>query len=249
MTHSTKGIILRTIRYGETSLVVTIFTELFGVQAYMVNGIRSAKKTGLKAAMYQPSAILDLEVYHNDLKAMHRIREANWSLLYQHILTDVVRNSIAVFMMELLYKTLRQPEQNTDLFYFTEDCLLHLDREEKGVVANMALFFTLQLAHFFGLRLENAPPAYLQDEEPFYLDLQEGYFTCDAPPHALVLEGQLARLTAELLQVTHPSDLNQVTMNHLQRRELIGKYLEFYTLHVPDFGQMKTLSIMQEVLG
>ena len=69
MIHKTKGIVLKSIRYGETSLVVTVFTELFGVQTYMVNGVRTNKKSGSKAALFQPSSILDMEVYHNDQKA------------------------------------------------------------------------------------------------------------------------------------------------------------------------------------
>ena len=95
MTHKTKGIVLRTVKYGETSLVVTIFTELFGVQTYMVNGARTTKRTGNKAAMFQPSAMLDLEVYHNDQKSMQQIKECSWAFLYQQVLHDVIKNSIA----------------------------------------------------------------------------------------------------------------------------------------------------------
>ena len=95
MTHKTKGIVLRTVKYGETSLVVTMYTELFGVQTYMLNAVRTTKRSGNKAAMFQPAAILEMEVYHNDQKNMQRIKEYNWAFLYQHILSDVVKNSIA----------------------------------------------------------------------------------------------------------------------------------------------------------
>ena len=52
MTHKTKGIVLRTVKYGETSLVVIMFTELFGIQTYMVNGVRSAKKIQQKQIIF-----------------------------------------------------------------------------------------------------------------------------------------------------------------------------------------------------
>src|ERR1700752_1744268 len=110
MTHKTKGIVLRSIKYGETSLVVTIFTELFGVQTYMVNGVRSAKKTAANAGHFQPSAILDLVVYHKPSQNMQRIREFSWAFLYKEVMSDVVRNSIATYMVELLHKCLKQPE-------------------------------------------------------------------------------------------------------------------------------------------
>ena len=57
MTHKTRGIVLRSIKYGETSLVVTVFTELFGIQTYMVNGVRSSKSA--RSVFFQPAAILD----------------------------------------------------------------------------------------------------------------------------------------------------------------------------------------------
>jgi DNA repair protein RecO (recombination protein O) len=57
--HKTKGLVLRTVKYGETSIIVTIFTELFGVQTYLVNGVRSSSKKGAgKAGLFQPAACL-----------------------------------------------------------------------------------------------------------------------------------------------------------------------------------------------
>ena len=248
MIHKTKGIVLRTIKYGETSLVVTVLTELFGIQTYMVNGVRSNKKTGSKAIMYQPASMLDMEVYHNEQKAMHRIKECNWSFLYQDILSDVVKNSIALYMVELLYKTLKQPEQNSDLFYFCEDALQQLDLASNIVAANFSLYFTLHLPHFFGFRISDVD-ASMVNEDSIYLDLQEGIFTPVHPTHAYFLEGEDALITSEILKIMQPRELEQIKMNHLKRRSLLIKYLDYYALQIQDFGQMKTLMVMQEVLG
>src|SRR6185295_11485632 len=97
MIYRTKGIVLRTIKYGETSIVVTIFTELFGIQSYLVNGIRSSAKTSSKASLFQPTSILEMEVYHNELKNLQRIKEFKWNYLYKNILSDVTKNSVAVY--------------------------------------------------------------------------------------------------------------------------------------------------------
>ena len=79
MIHPTKGIVLRTVKYGETSVIVLVFTEKFGVQSYLVNGVRiSSKKGSGKANLFQPSAILDMVVYHNELKQLNRVREFKW---------------------------------------------------------------------------------------------------------------------------------------------------------------------------
>ncbi len=249
MTHKTKGIVLRTIQYGETSIVVTIFTSLFGLQTYLVNGIRTAKRSGLKAAMYQPGAILDMDVYHNELKNMQRIKECNWAFIYQNILSNVIKNSVALYMTELLYKTLKQPEQNEDLFNFCEDALLQLDDAGDSITANFALFFSLHLTHFFGFKISNISAVHSTSESEIYLDLQEGAFINHQPQHPHFIQGKNALITAELLKIMQPAELDQLKLNQHARRDLLLKYQDYYALHIHDFGQMKTLSVLHEILS
>lgn len=243
MTHKTKGIVLRTVKYGETSLVVTIFTELFGVQTYMVNGVRSTKKSSAKANYFQPAAILDLIVYHSDNKPMHRIKEFGWGFLYNNVLTDVIKNSIASYMMELLQKCLKQPETNIDLFNFCEAALLQLDESSKKVAANFPLFFTLHLTHFFGFRMEDN-----HTKENTFIDLLEGIFTDHQPVHPHFIEGEKAALISQLLKVMQPYELEEFNLNHTIRRQLLLHLQDYYALHIPEFGQMKTLMVLHEVL-
>jgi DNA repair protein RecO (recombination protein O) len=243
MTHKTKGIVLRSIKYGETSLVVGIFTELFGVQTYMVNGVRSSKKSSSKANLLQPGAILDLLVYHSDQKSMHRLREFSWAVLYQNVLSDVIKNCIALYMAELLYKCLKQPEQNTALFYFCEDVLLHLDTADKAVTANMPLYFALHLPHFLGLKINDD-----YDETQNILDLQEGNFVTEQPIHPNFITGDNARLTSQLLKVMQPHELADFHLHHETRRKLLHSYHDYYALHIPEFGELKTMAVLQDVL-
>lgn len=243
MTHKTKGIVLKTIKYGETSLVVTIFTEMFGIQTYMVNGVRTAKKGASKANYFQPASILDLVVYHNEQRSMQRIKEFSWASIYNNLLSDVIRNSIASFMSELIYKCLKQPEPNPELFYFCEASYLQLDTANRSVTANFALFFTLHLTHFFGFRMVDN---FSSDNN--VLDLQEGCFTDHQPTHPYFMDGRSAELTSHLLKIMQPHELEDLKLNQETRRTLLLKYLEYYALHLQDFGQMKTLVVLHEVL-
>ena len=248
MTHKTKGIVLKTVKYGETSLVVTIFTELFGIQTYMINGVRTSKRPGSKAILYQPTAILEMEVYHNEQKAMQRIKECTWSVVYQHILSHVVKNSIALYMVELLYKSLKQPEENPTLFYFCEDALTQLDAAEPQIAANFPLYFTLHLTDFFGFKINNNQPRRI-DEENYYVDLVEGNFTDEQPIHPHFMQGENAAITAELLNIMQLHELDQLKLNSSKRRELLLKYQDYYALHIQDFGHLKTLQVLHEVLS
>ena len=117
-TFKTKGIVLRTVKYGETSVITTAYTELFGVQGYIVKGVRQSSKHGTtKANYFQPAAILQMEVYHNELKNLQFIKEYQWSYLYEHVLFNVIKNAVAMYIIELLLRSLKQPEANSELFY------------------------------------------------------------------------------------------------------------------------------------
>ncbi|GAB4093859.1 DNA repair protein RecO [Flaviaesturariibacter terrae] len=243
MLHKTKGIVLRTVKYGETSLIVTAFTELFGLQSYIVNGVRQASSKGTaKAAYFQPASQLDLVVYHQHVRNLNRIREYKWSFLYQSVLSDVFKNAVAQFMIELLQRSLKEPEPNNELYDFTEDALQRLDGASATVTANFPLFFALHLPVFFGFRI----PDEWSPETP-YLDLKEGLFSAHHPDHPHYLDGRAAEAVAHILKVLQPDDLAEVRLTGELRREILQQLEHYYAHHLPDFGTLRTLPVLKEI--
>jgi DNA repair protein RecO (recombination protein O) len=210
-----------------------------------VNGVRTSTKKGTgKANLFQPSAMLDLVVYHNEIKNLNRIKEFKWGYIYQHVLTEVRMNAVALFMIELLTKCLKQPEDNPDLFHFVEDVFMKLDENNIGVMANLPLFFALHLPFHFGFRISDN----YNDKNPF-LDLEEGKFVAEQPGHPHFLEGRQAEVTSQLLQVMQPEELEDIKLNHDFRRNLLHVYETYYALHIQDFGTMKSLPVLREILS
>jgi DNA repair protein RecO (recombination protein O) len=245
LNHKTKGIVLRTVRYGETSIIANIYTELFGLQSYLINGVRvSSKKGSGRANLFQPAAMLDLVVYHNELKNLQRIKEFKWSHVYSNIFYNVFKNSVGLFMVELLQRSLKQPESNPGLFHFIEDAFLHLDDANDAVVANFPLYFALHLSSFYGFRFADK-----YSEKSNILDLKEGEFVIERPEHPYFLEGEYSQVTSQLLKVMQPSELSQIKLNRETRRVLLHSYETFYALHIQDFGTMKTLPVLEAVLS
>lgn len=243
--HKTKGIVLKTVKYGETSIIVSMFTEVFGVQSYIVNGVRtSSKKSVGKASLFQPAAILDLVVYHNELKHLNRIKEFKWSFLYHNIFSDVPKNAVSLFMIELLTKCLKEPEGNNELFEFVEDVFLKLDESDNAVVANLPLFFALHLTYFFGFRIDDN-----FNERNVFLDLQEGSFVAEQPHHPHFLDGKQAQVTSQFLKTMQPDELTSIKLNHDFRRILLSAYENYYRLHIHDFGLLKSLPVLREILS
>lgn len=244
MIHKSKGIVLRSVKYGETSVVVTMLTELFGLQTYLVNGVRTgSKKGGTKSGLFQPPAILDLVIYHQESKNLQRLKEYSWNHLYQHIFSDVVTHSVALFMIELLQKCLKQPEPNPELYNFMEDALLGLDQAGQKIQANFPLFFAIHLAGFFGLRIDDN-----YSEKRNFLDLKEGYFTEEKPSHQHYLENPLSEISSHLLKIMQPAELAELNLNKEKRRLLLMAYEDFYSIHISGFTALKTLPVLRTIL-
>jgi len=243
MIHTTKGIVLRTIKYGETSVIAAIFTELFGIQSYIVNGVRTQSKTS-KAHFFQSSSILEMQVYHNELKNLQRIKELKWNYLYKNILSDVTKNSVALFMVELLQKCLKQPEANPDLFHFCEDAFMQLDIAENEVVANFPIFFAMQLAQFFGSSIQDN-----YSEERNYFSVSEGNFTNKTLANDNFLATDVSYHFSQLLKVLHPAELKEIRLNKNIRKAILSGLESYYMFHIAEFGALKTLPVLRELLG
>jgi DNA repair protein RecO (recombination protein O) len=243
MLYSTKGIVLRAVKYGETSLIVLMYTELFGIQSYIVNGVRLEKKGGTKAGLFQPAAILEMVVYHQDQKNLQRIKEYKWSYLYEEIYRDIIKTTLVMYMMEMLQKCLREPEANDALYDFIETSLIHLDEADEPTAANYALHFSLLLAAFLGFRIGG----HYSTQTPI-LDLQEGKFTVEKPTHGYYLEGYLGEATDKLLSAETEADLKAIPLNQELRRSLLQAYQSFFALHIADFGGLKSLQVLQDIL-
>lgn len=244
MTHKTKGIILRTITYGETSVITTAYTELFGVQSYIVKGVRKGSKTSQgKTSYFQPGAMLDMEVYHNELKNLQFIKDYQWAYLYEYIFFSVVKNAAAQYMIELLQRCLKQPEANPELYNLVESSLQQLDRGGDTLTANLPLYFTLHLAAELGLRIQGG-----HSNQTPVIDLMEGMFVQNIPGHQFYLADDLASATSRINNIMFYNDLENIQLNRKTRRNLLQAYLQFYSLHVQDFGGLKSLQVLQEVL-
>jgi len=243
-THTTNGIVLRTVKYGETSIIAAVYTELFGMQSYIVKGVRqSSKKSQGRANYFQPAAILQMEVYHNELKQLQFIKEFQWQTIYNNIFSDVVRNAIAIYVVELLQHSIKQPEANPELFYLTEETLLAIDTAEESIVANIPLYFTLQLSSALGFLIHGN-----YSTTNHMLDLKEGLFTNNTPAHNDYAIDEIAATVSALLSINTIAELKNIPLNKTQRRQILQHLQTYMALHVEGFGQLKSFEVLQQII-
>ena len=244
MIHKVKGIVLRVVKYGETSVVATLYTDLFGLQSYMVKGVRKAgKRKNAAVNFFQAGAMLDLVVYRNPLKSLQFIREYQWGYLYRELFFHVTRNAIAQYMVELILHSIKEEETNAELFDFFENAFIRLDTASEEEIANYPLSFTLRLANFLGFKIHGKYSA----QTPV-LDLQEGSFVSEKPRHTYIVENDYAAITSVLNELNTLSVPKNLQLNHFIRRNLLKYYQQFFSLHLQNIGEIKTLSILQTIL-
>ena len=158
MLHKTRGIVFKTTDYGESSVIVQVFTEKFGLQSYIVNGAKK-QKAKISRNMLQPLHLLDMVVYHKNTGNVQRIKELKNSPQLQTIPYDVIKSSLAIFLNEVLYKAVRQQSADENLFGFVFSAIEWLDHQGEGL-ANFHLLFLIQLTRYLGFY----PDRYLAGE-------------------------------------------------------------------------------------
>ena len=243
MLHNTKGIVLRVTKYGDTSIIMTAYTELFGVQQYMVKGVRVTSKKGAnKGVFYQPAAILQMEVYHAPMKTMQMVKEVSWDYVYQNVYSDVLRNAVALYIVEVLQQTM-QPEPHPEMFYLIEDTFKQLDKGGAGLVSNLPIYFLIHLSQTMGFGLQGK----YSNEKPI-LDIKEGEFISKPPAHPYYLEAQTAQVASTFLQVQFYNDLETISLSGAQRKKILELFQLSLSWHYKKFSEIKSLPILQSIL-
>ena len=110
----TKAVVLQTIKYGDSSLVVKMFTEESGLQSFMVKGA-FGKKSKMKAALFQNMTLLEI-VAEIGGSSLGFIKEISLSHCYKSIPSDIKKTTILIFISELLSKSISESEVDTELF-------------------------------------------------------------------------------------------------------------------------------------
>ncbi len=240
MLYKTRGIVLHTINYSETSIIAKVYTELFGLQSYLINGVRN-KKAKVKANLLQPLSLLDMVVYHKERTGLQRISEIQPNIAFTSIPYNVVKSSIALFLNEILYKAIREEEVNSNLFEFIYNSTCILDLKANNF-HNFHLFFMMQLSKYLGFY-----PLGVYSESESYFNLKEGAFQSSQPLHQHYLNYPLSQIAYQIT-ISSYETLDTIILDKLQRKELLQKIIDYFELHLTSFSQVKSHHVLEEVM-
>jgi DNA repair protein RecO (recombination protein O) len=238
MTQKTAAIVLRSIKFGDSSLIVTCYTECCGLKSYLLKGILKSKRSKIKPALFQVLTQLDIEANHNSKGALNSIREAGIRHHYSEIHATVTKQSIALFLGEVLSQSIVEEEQNPELYRYLETAFLWLDNHHS--VANFHLLFLLNLTRYLGF--------YPQQEQIglSYFDLLEGKFS--ASPSEYTVDGLQLTLLRKMLGINFDG-VHQVDFTAQNRQEILHLLIRYFELHLSGFKKPRSLEVLKAVFS
>ncbi len=212
MTQNTELIVLHTTKFGENSLVVHTLSREYGRRSFLVKG--AGKKSIM--SLFLPLNILEADIIETNKSTLFTAR----NLIARHpllgIRSNMFKNSMTMFMSEVLYRVVKDGASEQGLFEWCERNILMLDAIQTDF-SNFHIRFLLELAVALGF----SPEA--QDLMPFVGD------------HYPVVEKFMSLPFAESMLIP----LNGQVRNEIA--EEILRYIEFHTESAVNVNSLKVL--------
>ncbi len=236
MNQKTCGIVLKQLKYSESSIIIKMYTLDFGIQSYLVKGVRKKNKKNHNV-LFQPLSLLDLTSFTYKKSTLNIFQEGKSFHPFKSLHSNPIKITLSFFLSDVLTSTLKEETSNPNLFYFIVHSLQILDEEEKNY-ANFHLWFILQLTKFLGFY-----PNTDQFNAP-YFNLMDGNFTSTESVYSCSEEDSL--LIKSLLNLTISQCL-QLKINPLKRQNVLDILIKYYNLQDHTISNLKSLKVIKEV--
>lgn len=236
---NTKAIVLSSLKYGDSSLIVKCFTLNDGIKSYLIKGVLKSKKGKIKPAYFQPLSQLILQANHNSKGKLNSLREVQVLTPYNSIYSSIIKQTIVLFLSEILSNCIQEEEENTALFSYIETSLNWLDTHDK--IANFHLLFLLNLTKFLGFYPD------LTNKDDSYFNLVEGNFTNATLEKEVVYGEELVQF--KKLLGTNFDTIETIKFSKRERQQILGVIIRYFELHLDGFRNPKSLGVLETVFS
>lgn len=239
MLYKTRAIVLHSMPYNDKYSIIYMYTEQFGRVSYMVSRSRSKRST-LSLSLFMPLSVLEMEVDHKNNREIHRIREAKACFPLLELSCNPVKNVLALFLAEVLFRVVKETESDPALFDFLYQSVRLLELARKGV-ANFHLVFLLRLLHYLGI-FPNAE-SYRTGS---YFDMLNAVFTDSVPMHKHFLDASESQVFTSLLRISF-ENMHAFAFSRKDRVRIVNVLIDYYRLHLPEFPELRSVAVMQSL--
>lgn len=241
MLYSTGGIVFHTFPYSDNRVIAKIYTRDFGLLSFIVSVSRT-KSGKIKSPLLQPLTQVELRIEKKEKSHLHSVRDISLAAPYTHLHSDIVKTTLALFVAEVLYKSVREEERNDALFTYLSNALMALDVAHDGV-ANFHLVFMLQLTRFLGFY----PQENTNGPESLF-DLTNGVFVASLPEHFSFLDPVESRLLEQILKSDF-EHMHELQLNAEKRRIALNAIIRYYEAHVPGMQKIVSHEVLMNVIA
>lgn len=235
---TTKAIVISSLKFKDSSLIIKCYTEEYGLQSYLLKGVLKSVKTNLKAAYFQPLMQLEIVATARKKYSLEYIKEAKVLYHYQNLYADMIKNSVAFFLSEIAYYTITEEQVDSELFTFWETYLQWFDQTPNA--ANFHLKLLIDLTKYLGFYPD------VSSFDNSFFDIELGVFVNEHNGHFLLLQEET--LLFKKLLISNLEESSLIALHHQQRNSLLEYLMKYYLWHLPNFQIPKSWEILQVVL-
>ena len=236
---STEAISLNYIKYSETSIIVKCFTRSNGLKSYLLKGIRTSKKKKINVGFFQPLTQLEIDANHKNNGGLEGLRAVKIINPYKTIHLNIIKNSIVMFLSEILSKSIKEEEKNLALFNFLKQSIVWLDQSSR--FSNFHIHFLVKLLSFMGISPD------LSNQKLGGFNMIEGVF-CKYDGSEYCFNGEIISHFKSFLGTEFDDSIEEVNTSH-KRKKLIEFLIKYMQIHLPDFKRPNSLNILYELFG
>jgi DNA repair protein RecO (recombination protein O) len=196
----------------------------------------------MKAGIFQPLSLLEFVAYYKKKSKLQTIKEITNCYQFNGISSDIRKSSIAIFISEILNKSIREEEQNKSLFDFLFSAIQLLDKKEEKI-SDFHLYFILDLTKHLGFYPHNN-----YGDNFTVFNLYDGAFQEQIPEHSYFIDKYLSRYLHEIIDVPEAArDKYQITSTI--KKELINKLLDYYRIHLNGFNTVHSHIVLEDIFN
>ena len=236
MIRKTRGIVLHSTRYGESSLVVHCYTEQMGRQSFMVKGVRKSRKQN-RSNLFQPLFILDFEVYYKNSREMQLVKEVTRATPLNSIPYDMTKSTQAIFMAEVLFRVIKEEEPNPMLSHFLINTIQFLDTLGESS-PDFHIIFLFQLSKYLGFYPQNN-----FGNGNIFFDLGSGQFKTYMTDSDIQLNEFDSNLWNRYMKLDYQR-IKEAGLNSTHRKLVLDNLIRYYKMHVAAMGEIRSLEVL-----
>ncbi|HEX2970429.1 MAG TPA: DNA repair protein RecO [Bacteroidales bacterium] len=241
MLEKTKGIVLQSIKYSDSGIIVHLYTEKFGRQSALIRGLRN-KKSGKHGNAFQPLFILDLEMYYKPSREIQLLKEFSLTHPFYNISSDIRKSTAAMFLSEVLSSVLGEETSNPGMFSYIENSIIWFEGAEDDFI-NFHISFLIGLCRYLGIE-----PGRKKNADEMFFDLRNGRFLSIPPLHGDYADENTSAIIWQFMN-SSVSGSGSISLSGKTRNETLETLIKYFSFHLPSLRNIRSLDVLREVFS